>query len=108
MKNQAPKLSCHDSNAVQRKSQHSQGLKSNLISRLNRIEGQTKAVKRMIEEDTYCDDILNLVASIQSALSSTSALLMEHHMKSCVLDQIKAGQPEVIDELMKTIRRQMK
>jgi DNA-binding FrmR family transcriptional regulator len=88
-----------------RKSHHSERLKSNLISRLNRIEGQIRGARRFVEEDTYCDDVLNLVSSIQSALSGVSGLLLEHHMKSCVVEQLKEGDMEVIDELMKTIRR---
>ena len=88
-----------------RKSHHTGKLKSNLISRLNRIEGQIRGARRLIEEDTYCDDVLNLISSIQSALSGVGGLLLEHHMKSCVVEQIKDGDMEVIDELMKTIRR---
>lgn len=91
-----------------RKSHHSDKLKASLITRMNRIEGQVRAVKRMIVNDTYCDDILNQIASIQAALSGTGTVLIEQHMKSCVVDQLKAGKMEVIDELIKTIRKQMK
>ena len=87
---------------------HSQKLKQNLICRLNRIEGQIRGVKKQIESDTYCDDVLNLLASIQSALSGVSSLLIENHIRSCVSEQIREGNTEVIDELMKTIRRMLK
>lgn len=92
---------CHTT----KKSHHSEKLKSNLNSRLNRIEGQVKAIRRQIHEDVYCDEVLNLLSSVQSALNSVGSLLLEHHIKSCVVDQIAEGQVEVIDELMKTIKK---
>lgn len=91
-----------------KKSHHSEKLKADLVSRLNRIEGQVRGVRRMIESDTYCDDVLNVISSIQAALHGTSLLLLENHMKSCVTDQIQAGDLEVIEELMKTLRRMYK
>ncbi len=75
---------------------------------MNRIEGQIRGVKRLIEEDTYCDDVLNVIASVQSALSGVSSLLLEYHVKSCIVEQLQEGDIEVIDELMKTTRRLMK
>lgn len=104
MKKTVPKRHC-SSEKGSRKSHHSAKLKSNLISRLNRIEGQIRGAKRLIEEDTYCDDVLNLISSIQSALSGAGNLLLEYHMKSCVADQLQDGGMEIIDELMKTIRK---
>ncbi len=91
-----------------RQSHHSEKLKSNLTARLNRIEGQVRGVKRMIDDDVYCDDVLNVIASIQSALSGVGSLLLEYHMKSCVVDQLHQDDPEILDELMKTMRRLMK
>ncbi len=88
-----------------RKSHHSVKLKANLVSRINRIEGQVRGVKRMIESDAYCDDVLNVISSIQSALKGAALLLLENHMKSCVVDQIRDGDLEVIEELTKTMRR---
>ncbi len=91
-----------------RKSHHSDKTKSNLISRLNRIEGQIRGVKGMIEKDTYCDDVLNQIAAIQSALNSVGKLLLEGHMKSCVVERLQAGEQEVIDELLITVNKLMK
>jgi len=91
-----------------RKSHHSDKTKSNIISRLNRIEGQIRGVKGLIEKDTYCDDVLNQISSVQSALNGVGKLLLEHHMKSCVMDRIQEGDDEVIDELLKTINKLMK
>ncbi len=95
----------HHSEETARQSHHSERLKSSLISRLNRIEGQVRGVKRLIAEDTYCDDVLNVISSIQSALSGAASVLLEHHLKSCVVEQIQDGDIEVIDEVMKTIRK---
>ncbi len=92
----------------ERKSHHSDKTKNNLISRLNRIEGQIRGVKGMIEKDTYCDDVLNQIAAIQSALNGVGKLLLEGHMKSCVVERIQAGEKEVIDELLITVNKLMK
>lgn len=82
--------------------------KNKLVIRLNRIEGQVRGVKGMIEKDTYCDDILNQIAAIQSALNGVGKLLLEHHMKSCVIQRIQDGESEVVDELLKTVNKLMK
>src|SRR5690606_2397455 len=99
---------CSMSNESERKSHHSDKTKTNLISRLNRIEGQIRGVKGMIEKDTYCDDVLNQIAAIQSALNGVGKLLLEGHMKSCIIERIQAGENEVIDELLVTVNKLMK
>ncbi|EGK10275.1 MAG: metal-sensitive transcriptional regulator [Firmicutes bacterium] len=91
-----------------RKSHHSDRVKNTLASRLNRIEGQIRGVRRLIENDTYCDDVLTQIAAVQSALNSVSRILLEGHMKSCVVERIREGDEEVIDELMVTVNRLMK
>lgn len=91
-----------------RKSHHSEKSKNALVSRLNRIEGQVRGLKGMIEKDTYCDDVLNQISSVQSALNGVGKLLLEHHMKSCVIERIQEGENEVIDELLITINKLMK
>ncbi|MGY3716875.1 metal-sensitive transcriptional regulator [Sutcliffiella cohnii] len=98
---------CHTKSDV-RKSHHSEEDKKNLTSRLNRIEGQVRGVKRLIEEDTYCDDVLTQIAAIQSALNSVGKLLLEGHMKSCIVERIQEGDTEVVDELLVTVKRLMK
>ena len=91
--------------AAGRLAHHPDKLKNDLIARLNRIEGQVRGTKRLIEENAYCDEALNQIASIQAALSGAASLLLENHIRSCVSEQIRAGESAVIDELMKTIRR---
>lgn len=91
-----------------RTTNRSQKAKASLISRLNRIEGQVRGIKGMIEKDAYCDDVLNQIAAVQSAMKSVSRLLLESHMKNCIVNRIQAGEPEVIDELLQTIEKMMK
>ncbi|SDC17651.1 DNA-binding transcriptional regulator, FrmR family [Paenibacillus sp. UNCCL117] len=91
-----------------RKSHHSNKTKATLTARLNRIEGQIRGVKGMIEKDVYCDDVLNQISAIQSALNGVGKLLLEGHMKSCVIDRIQSGDHEVIDELLVTVNKLMK
>ncbi|MBB6735211.1 metal-sensing transcriptional repressor [Cohnella sp. CBP 2801] len=93
---------------MERKSHHSDKTKANLLSRLNRIEGQIRGIKGLIEKDTYCDDVLNQIAAAQSALNSVGRLLLEGHMKSCIVERIQAGENEVIDELLVTVNKLMK
>ncbi len=59
----------------------------------------------MIEEEIYCDDVLNQITSVKSAIDGVAKLLLEKHMKSCIRDQLLAGDEKVFDELLKTISR---
>ncbi len=91
-----------------RKAHHSEEFKKDLISRLNRIEGQIRGIKKMIEENVYCDDILNQITGIRSALAGVQEKLLTGHIKTCVFDQIKEGKIEVVEELTETIRRMLR
>lgn len=79
-----------------------------LIKRLNRIEGQVKGVKNMVEEERYCIDILTQVSAIQAALNSFSKELFSNHVRTCVVDKMKAGDDEIVDELCNTLQKLMK
>lgn len=79
-----------------------------LINRLKRIEGQVRGVEAMVEEGVYCTDILIQVQAITSALNSFNKVLLGNHMKTCVADNIRNGNDEVIDELMNTLQKLMK
>ncbi|WP_046179538.1 metal-sensitive transcriptional regulator [Domibacillus tundrae] len=91
-----------------RKSHHSEATKKNLVTRLNRVEGQIRGIKGLIEKDVYCDDIITQISATQSALNSVAKLLLEGHLKSCVVERIQEGDEEIIDELLVTIQRLMK
>jgi DNA-binding FrmR family transcriptional regulator len=84
---------------------HSASTKRRLVGRLSRIEGQVRGIARMIDRDVYCDDILNQITAVQAALGGVQRLLLEAHIRSCVVEQIQEGRGEVIDELMRTISR---
>ncbi|MBR2696682.1 MAG: metal-sensing transcriptional repressor [Parasporobacterium sp.] len=79
-----------------------------LIHRLNRIEGQVRGVRGMVEKDAYCIDILNQVSAVSCALNSFTKILLSNHMKSCVADDIREGNEEKLDELVKTLQKLMK
>ena len=81
---------------------------NDLIRRLNRIEGQVRGIKKMVEEDRYCVDILTQVSAISSALNSFGKQLLNQHIRSCVVDDIRSGNEEVIDELCGLIQKMMK
>lgn len=79
-----------------------------LVNRLNRIEGQVRGVKGMVENDVYCTDILVQVSAITAALNAFNKELLASHIRSCVVDDIKKGNDEVIDELLATLQKLMK
>ena len=79
-----------------------------LMNRLKRIEGQVRGVEGMLENDAYCTDILMQVSAITSALNSFNKALLANHMKTCVVNNIREGNDEVIDELVVTMQKLMK
>lgn len=93
---------------VEKKTQRSGVEKKTLISRCNRVEGQIRGIKSMIEEDIYCDDVLNQIAAARAALDGLSRQLLEKHMKSCLVSGIRSGDDGIIDELLVTLSRMMK
>lgn len=79
-----------------------------LINRLSRIEGQVRGVKRQVEENSYCVDILMQVSAIQAALNAFSRELLGNHIKTCVADGIRQGDDEVVDELVNMLQKLLK
>lgn len=79
-----------------------------LINRLNRIEGQIRGIRGMVEKDCYCVDILTQVAAVNAALNSFNKKLLSNHIKSCVIQDIKDGKEETVDELVATLQKLMK
>lgn len=79
-----------------------------LINRLNRIEGQVRGIKNMLDNDAYCTDILTQVAAVNSALNSFGRELLSNHIKTCVANDIKNGNDEVIDELLTVLQKMMR
>lgn len=91
-----------------RMKERSQEEYKDLINRLSRIEGQIRGLKRMVEEGAYCPDILNQSAAASAALSSFNRVLMSNHIKSCVIDDVRAGNDETVDELLGVLQKLMK
>ena len=79
-----------------------------LLNRLSRIEGQVRGIKRMVEEDAYCTDILIQVSAVNAALNSFNKALLANHIRTCVAEDIRAGKEETIDELVATLQKLMK
>ncbi len=79
-----------------------------LMNRLNRIEGQIRGIKAMVQEERYCTDILVQVSAVQSALNGFCKMLLSNHIRSCVVEDIKNGkEDEAIAELCETIKKMM-
>ncbi|MDD6621001.1 MAG: metal-sensing transcriptional repressor [Eubacteriales bacterium] len=79
-----------------------------LINRLSRIEGQIRGIKKMVEQDAYCTDIITQVAAANSALNSFNKELLSTHIKTCVAEDIRAGKEETVDDLLATLQKLMK
>lgn len=82
--------------------------KKKLLNRLKKAEGQIRGIEKMVEESAYCPDILIQVSAVTSALNAFNKELLASHIKSCVVDDIKKGNDEVIDELVSVIQKTMK
>ena len=82
--------------------------KTKLIHRLNRIEGQIRGLRRMIEGDAYCNDVLTQSAAARAALDGFNRDLLARHIRTCVARDLRAGDDAAIDELVATVRRLMK
>ena len=79
-----------------------------LIHRLNRIEGQIRGIRGMVERDAYCTDVLVQVAAANAALNSFSKELLGNHMRTCVAEDVRAGNDESLEELISILQRLMR
>ena len=79
-----------------------------LIHRLNRIEGQIRGVRGMVEKNAYCPEILVQVAAANAALNSFTRVLLANHIRTCVAQDIRDGNEDTIDELVATLQKLMK
>lgn len=79
-----------------------------LIHRLNRIEGQIRGIRGMIEKDAYCADILVQSAAVNAAVNAFNKELLAAHIRGCVVRDIREGNDDVIDELVETLQKLMK
>ena len=79
-----------------------------LIHRLNRVEGQIRGIRGMVERSAYCPDILAQVAAANAALNAFARELLSEHIRTCVTRDIREGKDETIDELLATLQKLMR
>jgi len=88
--------------------QRSEADKKKLISRLNRIEGQIRGIRNMVETDRYCLDIVNQISAASSALNSLTCEVLSDHIKTCVKEDVETGSNKKLDELVNALYKLMK
>ncbi|MBQ7591173.1 MAG: metal-sensing transcriptional repressor [Clostridia bacterium] len=91
-----------------KKKQRADGEYRELVNRLSRIEGQIRGIRGMLENDAYCIDIIRQVTAATAALGSFTKVILADHIRSCVLDDVKAGKDETLDELVETLEKLMR
>ncbi|MBD5444483.1 MAG: metal-sensing transcriptional repressor [Lachnospiraceae bacterium] len=79
-----------------------------LMNRLKRIEGQVRGIQGMLENNAYCTDILIQVSAVNAALNSFNKALLSNHLHTCVAENVRAGNDEVLDELVVLFQKLMK
>ena len=79
-----------------------------LVNRLNRVEGQIRGIRGMVERDAYCADVLTQVAAASAALNSFARMLLEEHIRTCVTEDIRRGGDETVDELLDLLKKLMR
>ena len=79
-----------------------------LVNRLSRIEGQLRGIRRMLDEGSYCPDIMVQVAAASAAMNSFNKVLLANHVRTCVADGIREGDDTVVEELVQTLQKLMK
>ena len=97
-----PNCQCHKTK------ERSEEERKKLMNRLNRIEGQIRGLKRMLESDAYCPDILTQAAAANAALNAFNRELLSEHIRTCVVNDIREGKDETVDELVDTIYKLMR
>lgn len=82
--------------------------KTDVLARLKRVEGQVRGISRMVDEDTYCIDVLTQVSAVTRALESVALLLLHDHISHCVVDAARTGGPDAqakVDEVSAAVKR---
>ena len=97
-----------DAGCCHRKKERSPEEYRSLSNRLSRIEGQIRGIRGMLDRDAYCPDILVQAAAVNAALNAFSRELLSSHIRSCVVNDVRAGNDEVVDELLATLQKMMK
>ena len=98
---QEPKPAC----CRYKRTPRSQEAKKKLLNRLNRMIGQLGGIRKMVEEDRYCGDILMQVAAVQSALQALGYMMLQDHMETCVVEEIQNGNTAIVDEAIELVKK---
>lgn len=95
-------MDCNCENKIKIRENHE---KKAIISRINRLTGQMNGVKKMIEDDRYCDDVLIQLSAIDKSIKSLANLILDNHMHTCLIENIKNGNYEIVNEIVELFRR---
>lgn len=98
----------HQESCCHKTKERSENEYKSLIHRLNRIEGQIRGIRAMVESEAYCNDILTQSAAVSAAMNAFNRELLAAHIRSCVVRDIRAGDDAVVDELVNTLQKLMK
>jgi len=93
---------------TKKQKQRSENEYKSLMNRLNRIEGQVRGIKNMLQSDAYCTDILIQVSAVSAALNSFNKELLSNHISTCVAENLRKGNDDVIEELVTTLQKLMR
>ena len=94
--------------ACTRKKTRTEEDKRVLINRLNRIEGQIRGIRSMVEKDAYCPDVLTQASAASAALNGFAKVLLSEHIRTCVAEDVRNGHDDTLDELLNTLQKWMK
>lgn len=89
----------------QKRTPRSDAMQQDLIKRLNRVIGQLGGVKIMIEQNRYCGDVLTQLTAAESAIRSVSSIVLKNHFETCVVEEIQAGNTEIVDEALLLVKK---
>ena len=98
-------MSCENCSKNIKNTYRSNDEKKKLSKRLNVIEGQVRGINQMILDDRYCDDVLIQIAAVTKSLQSLGNSILENHLKSCVVRDIQNGKMEILDDVVKLVKK---
>lgn len=107
-KTETEELEMSENCCCEKHTQRTDEERKKLINRLNRIEGQIRGIRGMIEKNAYCTDILMQSSAVSAAVNSFNKDLIASHIRGCVARDIRSGNDQVIDELVETLKKLMK